>query len=156
MRSSPQFAKHCEAQGVNMDLQTFLRHICQSTHKEWTKIEVPSFTTYDEILSLDLDLSVSIGIKEHRSHFDEPWTKGFANPSASSSYIDLLWNGRPVHRLIGVWLDGGRAIVPIPEPSTLEVTEQNETIFRLVDSLCGTGAYDEYMRRAKIKVRDET
>ncbi|WP_132256091.1 hypothetical protein [Methylobacterium segetis] len=154
-----------------MDLNTYLRTILATNPNDWLKVdgatflqsvdEITSFSggsnhsalgdlrEHREIATLKSDLSISLaaGLK-HRDKFYEPWTKGFADPNASSVFIDALWNGRPVFREIGVYVDGARALLPPPIPGSLEVEADRATFFELVDSLFSSGQHSLYFRQA--------
>lgn len=56
----------------------------------------------------DISITMAFGLTAVED-FKEDWAKRFPNSSASSSIVDLFYNGSLVYRDIFVNVDGGRA-----------------------------------------------
>jgi hypothetical protein len=97
----------------------------------------------------DLSISLAWGLPSN-SDFKEPWANGFADPKASSAFLDLFWMGTLVHRTTYVHVDGGRGNLPLPSPSGDELTVERDysALIRLVDSLDHVSQYDLFFKRA--------
>lgn len=154
-----------------MNLEALVDAILNSSSEDWTKIERPVFlqdhhliTEYKNkenvsrvgnieehsmlyTLKDNLSVSIATGLK-HLENFAADWYKKFPDATASSDYVDLMWNGRPVYREIVVWVDGGRCPMPAPLLGTLDVPERKADFFGLLDELGGVGEYPNYFARA--------
>lgn len=106
-------------------------------------------------LKSNLSISIAAGMP-YRDDFAEAWTKVFPDTNARSHFIDLMWCGRPVHRLMGVSVEGGRATLPLPRPGTLEVPKRAVTFFQLLDGVGGGTVFIEYFKRAGFTTVDES
>jgi hypothetical protein len=150
-----------------MDIEQYLQQVLDSQGSDWLRLHTPVFLQnlqtvesagnvdievdqHFELITLksNLDISLANGLT-HRKSFVEPWTRRFPDPSASSTWIDLLWRGRPILRVLQVHVDGARAALPMPIPGTLNVPDRQVTLFRLLDSVWGTGDFDRYFQQAK-------
>jgi len=54
---------------------------------------------------------------KHSDKFEESWAIKFAVRRAVSEYYDLYYGSTRLERFILVWVDGGRAGLPLPESS---------------------------------------
>ncbi len=96
--------------------------------------------------------------------FREEWANKFPDPKASSSYVDVFYNGALVFRDVYVTVDGGRVHLPLPTPKldeakkkviALEVPKRRHDFIRLVESLEGSVAeFDRYFQDAGFKIVD--
>lgn len=79
---------------------------------EFSSVEVNSHTN---ILSLKKNISIQIAYGlVNNEDFKELWANSFTNPSASSCFVDFFFNNQLVYRDIGVSVDGGRCMLPLP------------------------------------------
>jgi len=110
----------------------------------------------------DVSITIAWGL-ESLDNFREEWANKFPNPRASSSFIDIFYNGALVFRDIYVEVDGGRARLPLPtikwDDKQKKITELTVPLRRyrligLVDSLDHVSQYDSYFQQAGFKVVD--
>jgi hypothetical protein len=159
-----------------MDFHVFIRTILASQQQDWSHVDAPTFLqSMGEVQSMVKECKAQnrwIEVQEHyalmtykpnmsiamakglpfRDTFVEPWTECFSNKRAWSLYVDLLWNGMPVHREIGVVVDGGLCTLPLPLPGTTDVPQGRFDLFVLIHELIGGGSnYHDYCRRAGLK-----
>lgn len=91
----------------------------------------------------------------HRDEFREDWTDLFPDKSASSSWVDVFYNGALVYRDLYVAVDGGRASLPLPIGQALEVPAGKYRFFRTLDAIeHATSQYETYIERAGFKIVD--
>jgi hypothetical protein len=152
-------------------LDDFLNTVQASNVGDWTTVHSPSFLQHLEQTSSsdgsrwleveghhtvfsykeDLRISIAFGLS-HRENFQEPWTKNFPDPSASSVWIDFLYNGRPVLRSLMVLVDGARCGLPLPSNKTMSVPQRQADIWRLLNALQSSYDFDQYISDAGITV----
>ena len=136
-----------------MDIRSFVDAILNSKPTDWLRVDAPALTAvgHDELLTLKDNLSVSIASGAvHMQDYPEDWARSFPDASASSEYVDLLYNGMVIHREIVVLVDGGRCSLPQPLPRTSEIPRRRYEFVRIIQALTNpTGAdYDDYVKRA--------
>lgn len=97
----------------------------------------------------DLSISMAWGI-EYRDRFDEPWTSNFSDKNASGDYLDLFYMGTLVDRTVLIFVDGGRAALPMPTTAEdLTVSSGYAALARLVDNLqTRVSQFDRYFKQA--------
>lgn len=158
-----------------MTLEEYLTIVENSEPDDWTLIHRPTFAQdlqqtsgaaspvpwieveeHDTLLSYRHDLAISIvkGLP-HRDEFEEPWAKNFPDPVAISSWVDFRYNGVPVLRALSVHVDGARAELPLPDARTMEVSERQVRIWRLIDEASHGSRFDEYLHRAGLVATDK-
>ncbi|MBY5374213.1 hypothetical protein [Rhizobium leguminosarum] len=157
-----------------MTLDELLKTIADSEAEDWSYITRPIFAQdinqvsgggrdtpwievqeHDQLLVYRKDLRISIAVGlPHRDKFYEDWARGFPDPDASSDWVDFRYNGMPVYRDIRVLVDGARASLPVPAPSTDKVPRLQYTIWRLIDEVVGAGRFDEYFNGAGLTISD--
>ncbi|WP_027555242.1 hypothetical protein [Bradyrhizobium sp. Cp5.3] len=157
-----------------MTLDGLIKTIENSDASDWRVIQQPIFTQemsaasngsgqhwvevreHYKLLVYEKDLSISIAMGfPDNDRFQEKWANEFADPNASSTFVDFRYNGVPVLREITVHVDGDRARLPLPKSSKeLEVSRRQSAVWRLFDEISGSGKYDEYLGRAGIKETD--
>jgi hypothetical protein len=139
-----------------MDFWTYMDLIVRSKPPQWLVMHDNDHSGHNEFLTLKNDLSISIAIgRLHLSDFDEPWVKGFPDPHASTSWIDLRWNGLPIQRLLGVHVDGARCMLPLPVLTTMEVPKGKSDFFELIDSIVGHDDYRRYFSQSGMTTTSE-
>ena len=88
----------------------------------------------------------------HERVSKERWTGHNPDPNASSSWLDFLWNGRPIICKLVVWVDGSRGLLPTPQIDDLSISEQEDRVFRVLNGLFAFDDFDRYSRSAGFKV----
>lgn len=155
-----------------MTLEDLLKAIENSDPSDWNYITRPTFAQdiqqvsgghpvpwveVDEHSSLlvfrpDLSITIAMGIR-HLDEFYEDWArKGFADPGASSSWVDFRYNGVPVLRELLVHVDGARAGLPVPAHGSLDIPSRQYAIWQLIDEITGSGNFADYFKRAGLQI----
>ncbi|MGO9839169.1 MAG: hypothetical protein ACLP1X_33725 [Polyangiaceae bacterium] len=170
-----------------MNLQEYMRLVVESDTRAWNVITCwgagsgPSYRDKFEIatvsgaqqvtrwelrvdshgmsaaLRADLAVTLAWGLKSNEN-FHEEWANQFSDPHATSSYVDLFYNGALIHRELYVTVDGGRASLPLPERrgERLVAPIGYAHLCRLLVSFeTNADDFDHYMTRAGISVVDE-
>jgi len=111
----------------------------------------------------DVSLGLAWGLR-HQKDFTESWTDVFPDTNASSQYVDVLWNGMLIDRLVFVVVDGGRSTIPMPDRKLVErtvvgywLTKRNFRFGGLIAGIKGSTAlhtYQSYVERAGIVVEE--
>ncbi len=81
----------------------------------------------------------------HNKDFQEPWANKHPDRNATSYWYNLSYDGSLIDRYILVCIDGSRAILPLPDISTLKVKSLPYKVAEIFDSL---GSLEDYMGRA--------
>ncbi len=110
------------------------------------------------VLRDDVAIGIAWGLTVNEN-FEEDWSSNFPDSKASSSWLEVLYNGQPVDRELIVHVDG-RCYVPMPEqvfddlsadrPKVigLRITRWQHHVVGLAQALGGTTYdYDGYVRR---------
>jgi len=170
-----------------MTLREYAAEILQSSHDDWTvnvcwgsgsgpsyhdrisvwttgtgkfsNIEVKSHST---LASLKTNLSIGIAWGfPHNEDFKESWANSFPDEHAASAYVDFFYNGTLIFRDVYVSVDGGRAMIPLPDrefdPVTHEVRRltvplDKHKFFRLLDRLEKVSDFDRYFGQTRIQI----
>src|SRR3954453_15501568 len=92
------------ADWLRVDRPTCLQDLGTTQFGVDPRQQIIEIQEHHTVLTLRNDLSVGIALGlPHLRHFKEPWAQNFPDPDASSSWLDFLWNGRPVHRELRVF-----------------------------------------------------
>lgn len=146
-----------------MRLDELMETIVRSRPAHWHQISrwggpsAPDAHPMIAVYVLDAAVTIGFGL-DHMPSFEEPWAKKFPDPNASSSFVDVFYNGSLVYRDVYVDVDGGRAKLPLPRQlDILEVPVAKRDFFRLLDTFeAPTGSqFDDYFRRAGLTTVDE-
>jgi hypothetical protein len=86
----------------------------------------------------------------HVKGLNEPWATKRFDPSASSYWHELMYDGALIERFILVSVDGARADLPLPDRNSLEAEPLAYRVAPMFDRL---NNLDEYMERAGLRVR---
>ena len=86
----------------------------------------------------------------HNKDYTETWMASFADPSASSYWFALSYDGALIDRFILVSVDGGKAELPTPVAGTLEIDPLDYKVAQIFDQ---HGTLDEYLIRAGLTVK---
>jgi hypothetical protein len=111
----------------------------------------------------DIAIGLAWGSEDNDKYVWE-WVKQFADASARSVWIDLLYNGQVVYREISVNVDGGRATLPSPlatmDDKTREVTgwyckrDEYEFVRAFARVTRDLREFDTYFERSGITIKD--
>lgn len=157
-----------------MQLNDFIRTILSSDPNDWSVVSSPTLLDAVENISIggqlmvkcdshdtlftyknNLDISIAQGLS-HVRDFKEDWLSCYADQSASSIYVDLMWCGRVVKRIIAIAVDGGRCVIPLPNLTAREVRRSEYEIMRLLHHIGHVqSSYNEYCSRAGICILDD-
>ncbi|HAW3418398.1 TPA: hypothetical protein JLS61_001824 [Escherichia coli] len=128
---------------------------------EFNNIEVKSHTN---ILSLKSNLAIQVAYgMENNEDFKEVWANSFDNPFASSCFVDFFFNNQLIFRDIGVSVDGGRCMLPLPRlkydnnyfVTSVYVEKEKCDFFRLLNPHIPMD-YDNYIKRAKFEIIEQS
>jgi hypothetical protein len=92
--------------------------------------------------------------------FQETWANAFPDEQATGDLLDVLYNGMLVERVHYVVVDGGRALLPIPDRNeaddgtiTWTVSRDEADLIRVLDEMeRQPGNFADYLGRADISV----
>jgi len=90
----------------------------------------------------------------HNDNFVEPWANNHPDSSATSYWCNLLYNGDLIERYILVSIDGGRAIMPLPDRNTLKVNLLTLE-YKVAEIFDDLNSLEEYIKRAKLIKNNE-
>jgi hypothetical protein len=132
-----------------MDFRMYMDTVTRSVLADRIIMRSTDPLEHSEFLTLRNDISISIAMGlPHLTAFNEDWVKCFNYPHASSSWIDLRWNGLPIVRVLGVHVDGSRCMLPAADRATLFVSRAQSKFFELLDGIVGKGEYRRYFVQA--------
>lgn len=138
----------------HMDYDEILELIMKTDAKtDWKSV----YTNWAKEAFLKEDPRLRIRVKWdddglHNRKFQETWANKHPDPSASSYWYDLAYDGALIERFILVSVDGSRAALPVPDRTTLEVEPLNYQVAQIFDS---QNTLEEYMRRSGLSVKIE-
>ena len=87
----------------------------------------------------------------HNENFQEPWANDHPDKRAVSYWYDLFYSGSRINRVILVAVDGGRALIPMPDVMSKKIKTYDYAAAKIHDSL---DSLDEYIRRSGLEVED--
>jgi hypothetical protein len=93
-------------------------------------------TTFDE-----LDI--------HNPSFKEPWTDVHPDQNATSYFYNLYYGATLIQRFIFVAVDGARAMLPLPNPTTKKISPLNYKVAQILD---GSDSLDDYIKSSGLSV----
>lgn len=86
----------------------------------------------------------------HLRNFRESWANQHPDPCAVSYYCHLYYDQHVVRRWILVSVDGGRALLPIPNIHTRQVDQLDYRVATIVDD---QSKVDNYLQRSRLSVK---
>jgi hypothetical protein len=89
----------------------------------------------------------------HDKDFSEPWVAAISGTTATSFWFDLYYDSGLIDRFSLVFVDGGKAKIPVPDASTLEVDPLDHKVAQIFDE---NNALEEYMSKAGLSVNKES
>jgi hypothetical protein len=160
-----------------MKLKELLATVEGSAPADWHKMDSPTLygwswgtnsggsfvepRTFETLLVYrgDVDISIAMAVTVTRP-FDEPWVHRFPSSDAESVVVALRYRGAVVYEWVHVVVDGGRYLLPMPNPGkvrrTYEVAKDSLPIARLLFYLFGIGGVhadlDGALKQARILV----
>ncbi|MFW6025367.1 MAG: hypothetical protein ACOCRX_03405 [Candidatus Woesearchaeota archaeon] len=122
--------------------------LLNSSSEDWIKDEETGNFTYKK----DLNLRVERQKTDEIGTFKEEWATDFPDSNAESIEHIVKYNNSFVYRKLLVSVDGGRALLPMPEShENLAVTEKAVNFAKLV-CFSGPDKVDEYLERANFNI----
>lgn len=103
-----------------------------------------STAVYKKDSNLRFEVSIADEDLQNR-RFQEPWANKHPDPNSTGYYYDLYYGSTLIKRYILVGVDGERALLPLPDRTTLQVDEMSYKVAQIHDT---TGTLDEYMQRS--------
>lgn len=83
--------------------------------------------------------------------FNESWVTALSASSATSYWFDLSYDHALIERFTLVFVDGGKAELPVPDPATLEVDPLDYKVSQIFDE---NNTLEEYMGKAGLSVKN--
>lgn len=119
---------------------------------EWSTETLPrSGAKMVSVYSKDVFLRVEISFLPEdieNDDFREPWANKFPNNKATSYRANLYYGSTFLKTYLLVSVDGGRALLPLPDPEALTIKGDQYLVAGLFDS---TGSLNRYMDSAGIR-----
>lgn len=154
----------------------FLATIAGSTVEQWRRLNTQTMYGWEhghnqrgnfiepktfELLAVfknEIDISLAIGATV-ADDFEEPWTAKFADSSAHSVAVHFRFRGAVVYEWVGVYVDGGRYLLPMPTAAgagAYVVEQERMPLARLMFDLAQPGgvhtSLEDALNRAGIQV----
>jgi hypothetical protein len=144
---------------------TYLYQLWTVSDRDGTHLEPAEHITR-AVYRSNVELGLAWGlVRDTPSEAKFPWTGVF--PDAKHDrlvFVDILWNGAPVDRLVVAVVDGGRAVLPPARPIVVDAgfgdaeivgevaTPYDVAVARLIHTLSGSpeSEFDRYSREAGI------
>lgn len=130
-----------------------IREILSSSDASHWNTESPSRSGSKSVAVYRDDVRLRVEISylqdgEENDDFREEWANNFPNPKAQSYLANLYYGSSFLKLYIVVSVDGGRALLPLPDSAaSLVVQRDRYLIASLFDS---AGTLDQYMARANL------
>ena len=135
-----------------MTIEQLLQHVeLSSAQSDWKAFSTG--VTAEAALREDPRLRVTVRYDErgvHQEDFQEPWANKFPDPKAVSYWAELTYDRALIDRRVLVSVDGGRAMLPMPESRVdLRVSKIH---YRMAELLDGLSTLPDYFARAGLRV----
>ena len=137
----------------HMDYEEILSFIKTTNAKQDWKF-VKTNWAEEAFLKEDPRLRIRVRWDDERVHvkdFKEPWANKYPDPTASSYWYDLSYDGALIERFILVSVDGARAELPLPDRNTLKV---ETLIYKVAEVFDELNTLEEYMNRSGLSVKN--
>lgn len=131
----------------DMDFNEILEFILNSDPKQDWKI-ISNNLAEEAFLKEDPRLRLHCRYDDegiHNENFQEPWANKHPDKNATSYWYNLSYDSSLIDRYILVCVDGCRAILPLPDITTLRVKPLPYKIAEIFDSL---DSLENYMNRS--------
>ena len=102
---------------------------------------IPNTHSNHAVYKPDVDIAIAWGATE-REDFQESWTQQYSAPGGTMVRAEILYRGTLVYRWLAVFVDGGRYLLPLPEPDgegDYTVRRSDLDLGRLLFGLQGSG-----------------
>ena len=136
----------------HMNYNEILDYIVRSDEKnDWKWIKTNS--TEEAFLKEDPRLRIRVRWDDtgiHVKDFNETWAITHSNPAANSYLYDLYYDGALINSFILVSVDGGQAVLPMPDSTTLEVDPLNYKVAQIIDR---HNTLDKYMSKSGLSIK---
>lgn len=121
--------------------------LANSAQDEWIVDDETGSFTYKE----DLNLRIEREPYDLRRNFNEEWATKHPDTEAKTVNYTIKYGSSFVARETLVSVDGGRAILPMPDVETKKNVSQEDMNFtRIVDI---NGKADEYLKKSGLKIK---
>ena len=131
----------------HMNFKEILDFITDTNAKDDWKVIATNWTQ-EAFLKEDPRLRLRIRFDDegiHNENFIAHWANNHPDPNATSYWCNLTYDGALIDRYILVDVDGGRALLPLPNRNSLHVQNLPYKISEIFDNL---GTLQEYMSRS--------
>lgn len=135
-----------------MKYDELLQLVSSSDHDDWFYVQgLSDRWLFGHKQDVSVQLQMMLGENSlHTAEFVAPWANAFANPDARVYWADLYYQSVPVKRIPLVYVDGGKAGLPMPAEGTQEVEPLDFKVAQVFDA---HGHLDSYMSQAGLSVR---
>lgn len=135
----------------DMGLNEILEFVKSSNAQaDWNLISTDLVS--EAALKEDPRLRVTVRYDErgiHNDDFQEPWANGFPDPKARSYWAEITYDRAMLDRIVLVSVDGGRAILPLPE-SRVDL-EVGKLKYRVAELFNKSATLRQYFQRAGLR-----
>ena len=121
-----------------------LKHDWQTVTANTAGSRAVAFWKDDVLLRAEVDWATT-----ENDDFKEAWANKYPNKRAASYEAVVYYGPTLIETHILVLVDGGRAALPLPDPTTLRTTNRRYLIASLFDSV---GTLDTYMASSGLTV----
>jgi len=135
-----------------MKYEKLVELFLETPAEEWVRVHGNHEYAY---CKADVNLRIVTSLNDddiQAKDFVEDWANGFSDARARGYFYNLYYGETLTHRFILVSVDGARAVLPLPDLSTMETSRAQWKAAEIFDSL---GSLDDYARRAGIRVGSE-
>lgn len=136
-----------------MTIDEVMHIVCSSDRSDWNVSETPesdktpSHTVFLHNKGSRISIKTSMG-----SDFHTDWTNNFPDKESYQYITDIYDDEEFVKRIILVGVNGGRAILPMPNCSEKLVSRKMYNYAKIFDSL---GLLSESVRMAELQITDQ-
>lgn len=131
-----------------MKLEKVKSILAKSSQEDWIVDDESGSFTYKEDLNLRIERS---DFDTYRS-FNEPWATNHPDSSAKAEDYTVKYGSSFVEKFTLVSVDGHRATLPMPESRDSEFVSKEDVNFAKIVDI--GGRVDEYLKRSRLKVKD--
>jgi len=135
-----------------MQYDEILQQVASSKHDDWYFVAGLSDRWLFGLKgNVSIQLQMMLGDASlHTEEFVAPWANAFPNPDARVYWADLYFQSVPIHRFPLVFVDGGKAGLPMPQDEeSMAVDKLSYAVAEVFDA---DGQLDSYMDQAGLKV----
>ncbi|MBI1291192.1 hypothetical protein GC173_08095 [bacterium] len=119
---------------------------------QWTAIEDRGTEVFaykgDPLLRIEYQ-----GHEETETRFEEEWANRHPNPAAYRAWFRVYYGPSLIDKKLLVFVDGYRAVLPMPKAGTTVVPQADYRFAQIVDTL---DTLDEYLQRSRLTVEADS